>query len=142
MTNPAPIALVNKKIIPKASIYYCFKILLAKKANIYVENTPDSIVTQFTSFDILVYKGATPPNTSDTNVNLDKLFPSEVRRNLSPFRCFPFQDGRGIGVGVEPLFRPFDHVEDRFVLRYAFQKRLAFLLFYPTDGVPAVRVDR
>lgn len=72
MTNPAPIKLVNKKIIPKASIYYCFKILLAKKANIYVENTPDSIVTQFTSFDILVYKGATPPNTSDTNVNLDK----------------------------------------------------------------------
>lgn len=73
--------------------YYCFKILLAKKANIYDENTPNNIVTQSTSFKIFAYKGAMPPNTSDANVNLDKSkkYPASFSRLTLSFSlplCF------------------------------------------------------
>ena len=35
------------------------------------------------------------------------LFSAEIRRNLSPFFRFPFQDTGGIGILPKPFFRPF-----------------------------------
>lgn len=52
---------------------YCFKILLAKKANIYVEKIPNEIVDQSILTGVLVYIGVTPPNTSATKVSWDRL---------------------------------------------------------------------
>ena len=34
-------------------------------------------------------------------MGLPNLFPSEIRRNLSPFRSFPFQDRGSVGIGLE-----------------------------------------
>lgn len=48
-------------------------------------------------------------------------FPSEIRRDLSPYGGFPFEDPGGIGMGVQPFLGPLDEVEDRLVDRFTFQ---------------------
>ena len=53
-------------------------------------------------------------------------FPSEIRRDLSPYGGFPFEDPGGIGMGVQPFLGPLDEVEDRLVIGLRSNKVLHF----------------
>ena len=63
-------------------------------------------------------------------------FPSEIRRDLPPYGCFPFEDLGGIGkhgaelAGGQPTL---------FLLLILF---FEFLFLDPADGVAAIRIDR
>ena len=69
------------------------------------------------------------------------LFPAEIRRNLSPFRGFPLDDGIAVVVSGEPVLGPQDDLIQLFRLWRALQLSFALALAHPQDGVVGVAVD-
>ena len=69
-------------------------------------------------------------------------FPSEVCGYFSPLPGVPFEDGSGVGVLAQPFLGAFYQLEKLLGLGVAGKLGFAFLLFYPTDGIDAVAVNR
>lgn len=70
------------------------------------------------------------------------LFPPKIRWVFAPRFRLPFQDGVGVGVGVEPCLGTADEVEDGGVGCGGGELRATVTLLDPRDGVAAVGVDR
>ena len=70
------------------------------------------------------------------------LFPPKIRWVFAPRFRLPFQDGVGVGVGVEPRLGTADEVEDGGVGCGGGELRATVTLLDPRDGVAAVGVDR
>ena len=69
-------------------------------------------------------------------------FSPKVGGVFAPRFRLPFQDGVGVGVGVEPCLGPADEVEDGGIGRGRCELRTTVTLLDPRNGVAAVGVDR
>lgn len=69
-------------------------------------------------------------------------FSPEVCGYFSPLPGVPFEDGSGVGVLAQPFLGAFYQLEKLLGLGVAGKLGFAFLLFYPTDGIDAVAVNR
>ena len=72
----------------------------------------------------------------------ESSFPPKVGGVLAPCFRLPFQDGVGVGVGVEPCLGPADEVEDGGIGSGRGELRATVTLLDPRNGVAAVGVDR
>jgi hypothetical protein len=69
------------------------------------------------------------------NCKEGRLFSSKIGWNLTPFLCFPFDDGVSEIVRIQPSFSPFNHLKEQLRFGRAFQFRFTFSLVDPQDGI-------
>ena len=73
---------------------------------------------------------------------IHELFSSEIGRNFAPFFGLPFQERDiGISMGFKPILGPFNHLKKFFSLWSTLQLSFAFLLLYPSQSIPAIRIN-
>ena len=72
---------------------------------------------------------------------LVELFSSEIGWNFAPLLGFPFHNGDGDAVCLEPRLGTFDKLEKLLGLFGALKLSLATLLAHPTDSRAAIAVD-